>query len=91
MAPDVDSAIQAAAGDEELFVIGGEVVFAEALPVADRIYLTLVHAILKGDAYFPSLDETRWRLVEQEHQAANAENEYDLTFRNPGKVDARTP
>lgn len=53
------------AGETEAFVIGGTRVYAEALPIADRLYLTRVHAVLEGDASFPSFDATQWREVER--------------------------
>jgi dihydrofolate reductase len=47
-------------GADEVMVIGGVRVFEAALPVADRIYLTRVHANVEGDRYFPPLDEAVW-------------------------------
>jgi dihydrofolate reductase len=43
----------------ERFVIGGARLFAEALPLADKIYLTFVHADIKGDVYFPPFNLRR--------------------------------
>lgn len=45
--------IAAADGDEELFICGGEQIFREALPLCQRIYLTVVHGQYEGDTYFP--------------------------------------
>jgi len=81
MAPDLAAAFAAASRDTEAFVIGGEAVFAEALVRAERIYLTQVHAVLEGDAYFPPLDAGQWLLAEEKHQPADAENQYGVTFR----------
>lgn len=52
--------------EEELFVIGGAQIYAEALPVADRFYLTRVEHAYSGDTRFPEWDESRWRLVRSE-------------------------
>lgn len=49
-----------AGGDTEAFVIGGAALYREALPIADRIYLTRVHASPPGDTHFPALDPTQW-------------------------------
>ena len=54
-------AIRKTAGDEEVFVIGGEQVFRDALPQADRIYLTELDRAFPGDVYFPPLDPAQWR------------------------------
>jgi len=51
---------------EEAFVIGGEEVLKEALPLADRIYLTRVHASVEGDRFF-NFDESEWRQVSCEY------------------------
>lgn len=64
----------------EIFIIGGADVFAEALPRADRVYLTLVHTELDGDVFFPPLDQAEWRLVGQEHHAADAAHAFAFTF-----------
>ncbi len=58
-------------GEDEVFVFGGESLYAEALPDADRIYLTRVHAEVEGDAYFPSFDEAAWKLLEEERHEAD--------------------
>ncbi len=72
----------AAAGDAgEIMIIGGSQVYGLFMPVADRVYLTRVHAEVDGDAYFAGLDEDRWQLVSDEHHAADAQNEYDYSFR----------
>ncbi|SDI84415.1 dihydrofolate reductase [Pseudomonas delhiensis] len=56
---------------EELMLIGGAQLYAEALPVAERLYLTRVALSPAGDAHFPELDESRWRLASSiEHEAA---------------------
>lgn len=47
-------------GAPELMVIGGAEVYALALPVADRLYLTRVQGRFEGDVYFPPYDESEW-------------------------------
>ncbi|OGU11524.1 MAG: dihydrofolate reductase [Geobacteraceae bacterium GWC2_58_44] len=55
VAPSLQEAIAAAEGDEEIFIIGGSEVFREALPLCQRIYLTIVHGSYQGDVYFPPI------------------------------------
>lgn len=50
-------------GVDELFVIGGEQIYRLAESVADRVYMTSVHAEVEGDAYFPPLSADRWQQV----------------------------
>ena len=50
----------ALANAPEIVIFGGAQIYAEALPLADRIELTEVHAEPQGDTRFPSLDRTEW-------------------------------
>lgn len=52
--------------DEEIFVIGGAQIYAQALPIADKLYLTLVHRGYEGDTSFPQLNECDWTEVARE-------------------------
>jgi dihydrofolate reductase len=54
-------ALALAAGSDELMVIGGAQIYALALPIASRMYLTRVHAQPAGDAYLPPIDWSEWR------------------------------
>jgi dihydrofolate reductase len=69
----LDEALDAAAGEHEVMVIGGEQVYRLALPLANRIYLTEVHKDFHGDARFPEFDTARWREVSREDHGAEAE------------------
>ncbi len=68
-------------GAEEVCVIGGEALFALALPRARRIYLTEVDAAPAGDAWFPPLDERDWREVARAARPAGPEDDHDTVFR----------
>lgn len=80
---DFDQALQIPleAGDDEVFVIGGGNVFSQALPRVDRIYLTLVHARITGDIYFPLLDPVEWIEKESLFTPADESNQFSSTFR----------
>ncbi len=56
----------AARGATEIMVIGGAEIYRQATPVADRIYLTRVHASPEGDATFASPDPAAWRRISAE-------------------------
>jgi dihydrofolate reductase len=56
----------AMAGDAEIAVIGGEAIFAAALPLAQTIHLTEVAASPEGDACMPPIDRTQWRETARE-------------------------
>jgi dihydrofolate reductase len=73
-------ALSAAKGIDEIIVIGGAELYRKALPLADRIYLTRVHAEPEGDALFPSLSEGEWREVSREPLARDARDEHSCTL-----------
>ena len=56
----------AADGVDEIMVIGGAAVYAEALPRAERLYITRVHQRPEGDAHFPEPDPDEWKRVSAE-------------------------
>lgn len=54
------------AGATDAFVIGGGEIYRQALPAADVVHLTRVHASFEGDATFPPLDPSQWRETARE-------------------------
>lgn len=73
--------VAAEAGCEELFVIGGASLYAEALPRADRLHLTEVEAEVPGDVVFPDWDRDAFEMLEEEVVPADARNEHPSTYR----------
>ncbi|QYK51031.1 MAG: dihydrofolate reductase [Anaerolineales bacterium] len=69
-----------AAGEEDLFVIGGAEVFASALPLAQRFYLTRVKTVADCDVFFPAFDMGQWKLLSQQDFAAGGKNDHDFTI-----------
>lgn len=66
--------------DGELMIIGGAQIYAQALPHAQRLYLTEVHAEPEGDAHFPRFDRSKWQEVAREEHPACARNPYAYDF-----------
>lgn len=60
-------------GDDELFVVGGAVVYAAALALVDRLDLTLVEREYAGDTFFPEVDWSAWRRIENDRREAEGE------------------
>jgi dihydrofolate reductase len=73
-------ALNIAKNDSEVFIFGGGKVFKEALPLVDKIYMTLVHATIDGDTHFPFLNKNEWKEAERESFNADEKNEYDYSF-----------
>lgn len=65
---DLDEAIDQATktDSDEIMIVGGAQIYAQAIPQADKIYLTRVHQSPEGDAFFPIIDETQWRVADEQ-------------------------
>jgi dihydrofolate reductase len=66
--------------DDEAFVIGGEEVYRLALPRADRLYVTRVHANVEGDTRFREFDLAQWKLLESIRVDADERNEFAFSM-----------
>ena len=78
----LQQAIALAEPESELFIIGGGDVYRQALPIADRLYLTKVHTDIEGDTYFPEINYAEWRETFREEHPADEKNQYGYTFIN---------
>ena len=74
----LEEAIAMAKEDGEVFVIGGAQIYAEALSIADRMYITRVERDYEGDTSFPEIDFSQWELVASERYERG--EEYDSPF-----------
>jgi dihydrofolate reductase len=85
----ISAAIAAAADAAELAVIGGAEVYAQALPSADLIHLTRVHATIEGDAMFPALSSREWteRLIER--HPIDERHVYEFSFIELERIRSR--
>jgi len=94
VAPGIDQALSAARGDalrrgaDAIAVIGGTEIFAQTMPLASRVILTLVHAKPPGDTYFPPVDPAVWREAERLPQPKGPDDEYGFTIVNYRRAGA---
>ncbi|MDQ6813441.1 MAG: dihydrofolate reductase [Bacteroidota bacterium] len=65
---------------KEVFVIGGGVIFKDGIEKADRIYITRVHAVVDGDAFFPEINESNWKRDSTRDCFADAKHQFDYSF-----------
>jgi len=84
--PSLEEALALGATEDEVFVIGGGEIFRLALPRADRLYLTLVHARVEGDTFFPSFDLATWALEEEENHPADEKHAYPFSIRTYTRI-----
>jgi len=67
-------------GAAEVVVIGGAEIYQLAMPLAERLYITEVHASVEGDAVLPPIHWPDWREISRERHAASAGNPFDYSF-----------
>ena len=67
-------------GSKEAFIIGGAGLYKEALPLAERFYLTRVHAEVEGDIFLAEFNEDEWEEVSREYFRKSETNPYDYTI-----------
>ena len=80
IAHSLKQALEYAAGEDEVMVIGGSSIYELALPEADRLYITYVDHSYQGDAWFPDFDLAQWRIIASEEPAADEKNPSDYRF-----------
>lgn len=76
----LDNAFKLVEGEDEVFIIGGASIYEQVMPVADRLYLTKVHASVDGEVYF-KYDTSEWKEVSREPHQADDKNQYAYEFK----------
>lgn len=66
--------------DEEYFVIGGEEIYKQLLPYAEKMYITAVNDEFDGDVFFPDIDQKVWKIVDNTEQLKNNKNSLSYRF-----------
>lgn len=76
----LEEAIALFPSEEEIFIIGGAQIYAQALDVADRMYITRIEHSYEGDTSFPEWNRAQWRLVEKESMLCGENFRYPFSF-----------
>ncbi|VFP88510.1 type 3 dihydrofolate reductase [Candidatus Erwinia haradaeae] len=76
----IEDALREAKGEEEVMVIGGSDVYNQFILLADRLYLTHIDTVIRGDSYFPQYNYNEWRQIFSKNYQANQYNQYNLFF-----------
>jgi dihydrofolate reductase len=67
---------------EDVFIIGGGEIYKQALPLADKVYLTKVDTELEADTHFPEISEKDWEVILLENHSIDDKHPYNYTFIN---------
>ena len=77
----LQSAIDITKNDGEVFIIGGANVYNQALPIADKLYLTIIDDEAQdADAFFPTINFVEWEVVAKEEHLADERHAHNYTF-----------
>lgn len=76
----LEEAIALFPSEEEIFIIGGAQIYAQALDVADRMYITRIEHSYEGDTSFPEWNRAQWRLIEKESMLSGENFRYPFSF-----------
>lgn len=77
----IEDALADHSNEEEIFIIGGAMIYNQSLPLADKIYLTKVHSTFpEANVHFPKIDMTLWEETEKTDHKADEKNMFDYTF-----------
>ena len=79
--PDLQTALASCTDSEDIYVIGGESVYRQAMPFANRLCLTEIDSIPEqADAFFPPVDESEWTVVSREFHDIDEKHDYKYCF-----------
>ncbi|HPE58542.1 MAG TPA: dihydrofolate reductase [Bacteroidales bacterium] len=67
-------------GEQELFISGGGQIFEESLPLAKRIYITIIDQDFEGDVYFPKYDHLAWKLISEKFHNTDKRHLFSFTY-----------
>ncbi len=76
----LEQALEQTADAEEVMIIGGANLYAQALQRVERLYLTRVEGEFEGDSWFPEIAKSEWELVDSEAHAPDERNPYAYRF-----------
>ena len=87
-AADLQDALQKAkeTNCNEVFVIGGGEIYKQSIEIADKIYMTRVHAGFEADTFFPEIDERKWQLVANQDFGVDEKHKYAYSFQTWEKI-----
>lgn len=76
----LSEAIELAKSDSEIFIVGGGELYRQALPLANKLYLTKVHKVFEGDVLFPPIDYSQWQELSSEKGKPTEKDGLEYTY-----------
>lgn len=76
----IEDALALCKGEDEVFIGGGAEIYKLAMPLTDRIYLTIIHKVFDADTFFPSIDKNEWKEVKRKDFDPDEKNAWPYSF-----------
>jgi len=76
----LEAALALCKNEDEVFIVGGAEIYQQAIPLTDRIYLTVIDQEFDGDSFFPELDPAEWEEKEREDFEPDEKNKLRYSF-----------
>lgn len=76
----IEAALALCTHEQEVFIVGGAEIYRQAMPVTNRIYLTIVHKQFEGDSFFPEINKHEWKEVYCQNHQPDDKNPLPYSF-----------
>lgn len=76
----IEHALEAVAYSDEVFIIGGALLYHQTLSLVQRLYMTIIHQHFNGDAFFPEINLQEWSETERVNCQPDENNPYSYSF-----------
>ena len=76
----IEAALALCKTEKEVFIVGGAEIYKQAMPLTDRIYLTIVHSKFEADSFFPVIKSDEWSEVFHERHEVDEKNNIPYSF-----------
>ena len=81
LAYSIEESLELVKNDDKVFVMGGASIYKQYLPLVSKLYLTKINANFVGaDAFFPQIDYSQWKLVEEVDNKSDEKHIFDYTY-----------
>ncbi len=80
LADSLRKALRIAENDKNPYILGGGSIYKEAINLADRLDLTIVHHTFEADTFFPEIDPKIWKEVSRKFHPKDDKHKYDFSF-----------
>jgi dihydrofolate reductase len=80
-------AIEACPKNEDVYVIGGGEIYKQSINEVDKLEITRVNHSFEADAFFPEIDDSKWKLVSEEFHTKDEKHAYDFCYQTYIRID----